>query len=83
MLLISALAVGVPSVCWLLSSWRKSAAIERTAQRALTDCPSEKRAGVLRATAELAGQLCVCGAFPEWPRRPAPPPDRPGMISGR
>ena len=59
MFLISALSVGVPSVCWLLSSWRKSAAIERTAQRALTDCPSEKRAGVLRATAELAGQLCA------------------------
>ncbi len=34
MLLISALAVGIPSVCWLLSSSRKAAAIERTAQRA-------------------------------------------------
>lgn len=59
MLLISAIAVGIPSVCWLLSSWRKSAAIERTAERALKDCPSEKRAGVLRAIAELAGQLCA------------------------
>jgi len=57
MLLVSALAVGIPSVCWLLSSWRKSAAIERTAQRALTDCPSERRAGVLRAMADLAGQF--------------------------
>ncbi len=59
MLLISALTVGIPSICWLLSSLRKSAAIERTAERALKDCPSEKRAGVLRAIAELAGQLCT------------------------
>jgi hypothetical protein len=59
MVLISLLTVGIPSVCWLLSSLRKSAAIEHTAQRALTDCPPEKRAGVLRAIADLAGQLCA------------------------
>ena len=58
-LLLYAIAIAIPSVCCLLSSWRKTAAIERTAERYLKDCPPEKRARMLRALAEFTGQLCA------------------------
>jgi hypothetical protein len=55
--LIYALAVVAPSVCWLISSWKKCSLLQRSITLAFKDSTADKRAGILRAAAELAGQL--------------------------
>jgi len=45
------------TVCGLIDHWRTTGVIERMTERVIKDCPPDKRAAVLRATAELASRL--------------------------
>jgi hypothetical protein len=56
-LLITALSAGVPSLCWMIVRWRASAVTQHLTEKALEGAPATQRAGILRASAELAAKL--------------------------
>lgn len=56
-LLITALSAGVPSLCWMIVRWRACAVTQHLTEKALQGAPATQRAGILRASAELADKL--------------------------
>jgi hypothetical protein len=56
-MLVTALSVGLPSLSWTIVRCRASAVTQRITEKALQGCPAAQRANVLRASAELAGEL--------------------------
>ena len=56
-LLITAISVGVPSLCWMIVRCRASAVTQRITEKALRGCPAAHRANIFAASAELASQL--------------------------
>jgi len=50
-------AVGVPSLAWMVVRWRETHVYQRISQQALQDCPAGQRSGVLRALAEVGSKL--------------------------
>jgi hypothetical protein len=60
MLVLAVMSTAAPVViaaCWLISCWRTSAVVERITTGAIKDCPPERRAAIIRASAELASRL--------------------------
>ncbi len=55
--LIVALSVGIPSISWAVVRFKAALVTQRVTQLALKGCPPAERAGVLRASAELASKL--------------------------
>lgn len=56
-LLITALSVGLPSLSWMVVRCRASAVTRHITEKALEGAPATQRAGILRASAELADKL--------------------------
>jgi hypothetical protein len=52
-----AVAVGVPSLAWMVVRWRETHVYQRISEQALQDCPAGERSGVLRALAEVGSKL--------------------------
>jgi hypothetical protein len=57
MTLVVALSVAIPSICWAVVRLKAALVTQQVTQLALRECPPAQRAGVLRASAELAGKL--------------------------
>ena len=57
LMLMAALSVGIPSICWMVVRIKAALVTQQVTQKALEGCPPAERAGVLRASAELANNL--------------------------